>query len=445
MRNEEEKDLRLKILSLVEEYYNKFHQPTKFSPHESRIPYAGRVYDANEMKNVVESGLDFWLTAGRYCQQFETEFAQTIGKKFSLLVNSGSSANLVAFSALTSSLLGKRAIKKGDEVITAATGFPTTVNPIIQFGAIPVFVDVELNDGTYNVSPETIRRAITENTKAVFIAHTLGNPFQVAEIKSICEEHGLWLVEDNCDALGSEYNGKKTGTFGDIATSSFYPPHHLTMGEGGAVYMDDPLLKRAAESFRDWGRDCWCASGQDNTCKRRFKWRLGELPEGYDHKYVYRHFGYNLKVTEMQAAIGIAQLQKLNRFTELRRRNFALLSEGLKKYENEFILPKATPGSNPSWFGFPLTLRESSLVSRGDLVNFLESRKIQTRMLFAGNMLLHPMFDEMRASQTGYRVVGDLSVANRIAKSTFWLGVYPGLSEEMIDYVIGTFDAFFKQ
>jgi CDP-6-deoxy-D-xylo-4-hexulose-3-dehydrase len=351
------------------------------------------------------------------------------------LVNSGSSANLVAFSALTSYLLGEKRIKKGDEVITVAAGFPTTINPIIQFGAIPVFVDIVVEDGSYQVDVSQLKEALSPKTKAVMIAHTLGNVFDLEAVTEFCKENNLWLVEDNCDALGSLYKNKPTGSWGDIATSSFYPPHHLTMGEGGAVYTNNPLLKRAAESFRDWGRDCWCPSGKDNTCKKRFNWQLGNLPKGYDHKYIYSHFGYNLKATEMQAAIGVKQLEKLDEFTRRRQENYNFLYNTLSKLESYFILPKATMNSKPSWFGFPISLRPTCKFERSELTTFLESKNIQTRMLFAGNILKHPMFDEMRNSGNGYRVISNLKNSDFVAQNTFWIGVYPGMSMAMLEFM----------
>ncbi len=428
-----ESDLREQIQRLVVEYYEKFHRPknaTQFA-ETGRIPYAGRVYDSHEMLNLTDAMLDFWLTAGRYCDQFEKEFAQFLGLKHALLVNSGSSANLVAFQSLTSHLHGADRLQKGDEVITVAAGFPTTVAPILQFGCVPVFVDVRVEDGTYNIDCDLLEKALSSKTKAIMVAHTLGNPFDLERVTEFCQRHGLWLVEDNCDALGSTYEGKLTGTFGDVATSSFYPPHHMTMGEGGAVYTQNTTIKRAAESFRDWGRDCWCASGRDNTCKKRFGWKLGSLPEGYDHKYIYSHLGYNLKATEMQASIGCAQLKKLPDFVQKRKANFAFLKEALADLESTFVLPNATPQSDPSWFGFLLTVREGAPFSRNEVVKFLEEHKIQTRMLFAGNLIRHPAFDDLRGT-AAYRVVGNLEQTDRLASRTFWLGVYPGLSSEML-------------
>lgn len=442
----DEKAAREQIKALVAEYYHKFHAPKQneeFVAGTSRVNYAGRVYDEKEMVNLADSTLDFWLTAGRYCEAFEERLASILGVKYALLVNSGSSANLVAFNALTSPLLKERQIKRGDEVITVAAGFPTTVNPVIQYGAVPVFVDICVEDGTYNIDVSRLEAARSDKTKAVMIAHTLGNPFDLEAVSAFCKKHNLWLVEDNCDALGSMYNGKFTGTYGDIGTSSFYPPHHLTMGEGGAVYMSNPLLKRTAESFRDWGRDCWCPSGKDNTCKKRFGWSLGELPKGYDHKYVYSHFGYNLKVTEMQASIGLAQLDKLDAFSERRRQNFKFLRESLSDLSQYFVLPNPTKGADPSWFGFLLTVRDGMKFTRDEMVRHLEDNKIQTRMLFAGNMIRQPMFDQIRGT-SAYRVVGDLKETDRVTTNTFWVGVYPGMKREALEYTAKTIRDFVR-
>ena len=436
-----EQEMRGEILALVREYCEKYHAPkVDFTPGD-RLPYAARVYDHEEMENLVSSALEFWLTAGHYTDEFERGLAAFLGVKHCSLVNSGSSANLLAFMALTSPLLGERAVRRGDEVITVAAGFPTTVAPIIQYGAVPVFVDVTLP--TYNVDVSLLEGACSERTKAVMIAHTLGNPFDLAAVKAFCDAHNLWLVEDNCDALGSQYtlNGEKryTGTIGDLGTSSFYPPHHMTMGEGGAVYTNNALLHRIVRSLRDWGRDCICASGQDNLCGRRFDRQDGELPRGYDHKYVYSHFGYNLKATDLQAAIGVAQLKKLPSFVERRRHNFARLRAALVDMEDFFVLPEATVGTNPSWFGFLLTCREG--IERAKIVRYIEEHGIQTRMLFAGNLTKHPCFDEMRRSGEGYRIVGALTETDRIMNDTFWLGVYPGLTDEKIDYMAQTVKA----
>ena len=430
-----EQEMRGEILALVREYCEKYHTPkADFTPGD-RLPYAARVYDHEEMENLVSSALEFWLTAGHYTDEFERGLAAYLGVKHCSLVNSGSSANLLAFMALTSPLLGERTIRRGDEVITVAAGFPTTVAPIIQYGAIPVFVDVTLP--TYNVDVTLLEGALSARTKAVMIAHTLGNPFDLAAVKAFCDRHNLWLVEDNCDALGSQYmlNGEKryTGTIGDIGTSSFYPPHHMTMGEGGAVYTNNALLHRIVRSLRDWGRDCICASGQDNLCGHRFDRQDGELPRGYDHKYVYSHFGYNLKATDMQAAVGVAQLKKLPSFVERRRHNFARLRAALADMEEFFILPEATEHAHPSWFGFLLTCRKG--IDRTKIVRYIEEHGIQTRMLFAGNLTKHPCFDEMRRTGEGYRIAGTLDVTDRIMNDTFWLGVYPGLTDEKIDYM----------
>jgi len=478
---EVDKDFLEKVLKEITfndtiNYYLTIHKPNQYSefiPGKSKINYAGRVFDEKEIINLVDSSLDFWLTTGKYAEKFEKEFAEFLGVKYCSLTNSGSSANLLAFMALTSTRLGEKRIKGGDEVITVAAGFPTTVSPIIQYGAIPVFVDITLP--TYNIDCSQLKAALSDKTKAVMIAHTLGNPFDIHTVKDFCDKHNLWLIEDNCDALGSRYRGWKgekvgtgeggkgrrgeedkeviceewryTGTFGDIATSSFYPPHHMTMGEGGAVYTNDAQLKRIVDSFRDWGRDCWCASGHDDTCRKRFKWQLGDLPYGYDHKYIYSHFGYNLKVTDMQAAIGCVQLEKLPFFIEVRKKNWRLLRDGLSNLSDIFILPEPTPNSDPSWFGFLLTVREDAGFTRDEIVNHLESNDVQTRMLFAGNLIKHPCFDEMRKNGQGFRVVvppspilpfspSRLPNTDRVMRDTFWIGVYPGIREEMLLYTI---------
>ena len=434
--DKKQEEARQQILDLVADYCENYHIKNKkeFEPGD-RIPYASRVYDANEMVNLVDSALEFWLTSGRYTDEFEAKLAKYLGVRYCSLVNSGSSANLNAFMALTSPLLGDRQIKRGDEVITVAAGFPTTVTPMIQYGAVPVFVDVTIPQ--YNIDVTRLESAYSEKTKAVMIAHTLGNPFDLGAVKSFCDRHNLWLIEDNCDALGSRYeiDGEErfTGTIGDIGTSSFYPPHHMTMGEGGAVYTDNPLLNKIIRSFRDWGRDCVCPSGRDNLCGHRFDRQYGELPLGYDHKYVYSHFGYNLKATDLQASIGCAQLDKFPGFVERRRHNFDRLKTALAGTEDRLILPEACPGSRPSWFGFLITCKEG--VDRNALVQYVEKKGVQTRMLFAGN---HPCFDQMRESGTGYRVVGDLAVTDRIMRDTFWIGVYPGMTDEMIDYMAET-------
>lgn len=435
---------REEILKLVREYYQENFATKKEYTEGDRIAYGGRKFDEKEMVNLVDSALDFWLTTGRYAEKFEKDFAQHLGVKFAMLTNSGSSANLLAFMALTSPLLKERAIKRGDEVITVAAGFPTTIAPMIQFGAIPVFVDVTIPQ--YNIDCSKLEQALSSKTKAVMIAHTLGNPFDLKTVKSFCDKHGLWLIEDNCDALGSKYciDGvwKHTGTIGDIGTSSFYPPHHITMGEGGAVYTDNPLLKRIVTSFRDWGRDCYCPSGKDDTCKHRFIQQFGELPLGYDHKYVYSHFGYNLKVTDMQAAIGCAQLEKLDEFVEARRRNWQYLYDNLKDLGNYFILPQAVDNSKPSWFGFMLTVKPDAGFKRVDLIKHIENKNIQTRLLFSGNILKHPCFDEMRRTGEGFRVVGELTNTDTIMNDTFWIGVYPGMTQPMLDMMVKTIKEF---
>ena len=427
-----EAQARQEILEMVADYCRTYHAKKPYEKGD-RIPYASRVYDEAEMVNLVDSSLEFWLTAGRYTDEFEAKLAAYLGVPYACLVNSGSSANLLAFMTLTSPLLGDRRVFPGDEVITVAAGFPTTVTPMIQYGAVPVFVDVTIPE--YNIDVTMLEKALSDKTKAVMIAHTLGMPFDVAAVKAFCDKHNLWLVEDNCDALGSEVlvDGKmmKTGTVGDLGTSSFYPPHHMTMGEGGAVYTKNPLLSKIMRSMRDWGRDCVCRSGQDNRCNHRFDGQYGELPRGYDHKYVYSHFGYNLKATDMQAAVGCAQIEKFPSFVERRRHNFAYLYKKLEGAADMLILPKALDGSNPSWFGFMLTCKEG--VDREKVVPYIESKGIQTRMLFAGNLTRHPCFDEMRASGKGYRVVGDLANTDEIMRRTFWVGVYPGMTDEMLD------------
>lgn len=425
-------------------YYRYVHgAKTPFSAGD-HIPYGGRVFDEQEIALLIDASLDFWLTSGRFVKRFEEEFARFIGVEHCSLTNSGSSANLLAFMALTSPKLGERRIIPGDEIITVAAGFPTTVTPIIQYGAVPVFIDVTLP--TYNLDASRLDEALSQRTRAVMVAHTLGNPFDLAAVRSFCDKHGLWMIEDNCDALGSRYFMKGvwryTGTIGHLGTSSFYPPHHMTMGEGGAVYTDDTTIKNIVESFRDWGRDCCCASGKDNSCGKRFQRQFGELPFGYDHKYVYSHFGYNLKITEMQAAIGCAQLEKLPLFIEERKKNWRSLRDGLSPCDESLILPQATENSDPSWFGFLLTVRESAPFSRDKIVTHLESKGIQTRMLFAGNLTKHPCFDEMRTENRGYRVAGNLENTDRIMRDTFWIGVYPGLRGEMIDYMILTIRDF---
>ncbi len=428
------------MLATVSEYYKSTHGLKKpFAPGD-RIPYAGRVFDGRELTALVDSSLDFWLTAGRYAEKFEKDFAGFLGVRHCSLTNSGSSANLLAFMALTSPKLGNRRIRRGDEVITIAAGFPTTVTPIIQYGAIPVFIDVTLP--SYNIDCSKLKKALSKKTRAVMVAHTLGNPFDLNVVKGFCDAHDLWLIEDNCDSLGSRYKyrgkWKYTGTIGDIGTSSFYPPHHITMGEGGAVYTNNSMLKRIVESFRDWGRDCWCGPGCDNTCNNRFSGQFGELPRGYDHKYVYSHFGYNLKATDMQAAIGCAQLEKLPAFIKARKQNWKILRDGLADLSGKFILPEPAENSDPSWFGFMFTVKKDAGFARDQIVNYLEKNGIQTRMLFAGNIIKHPCFDEMRAGRRGYRVVGDLENTDRIMRDTFWIGVFPGMTRGMLDFIIQT-------
>lgn len=433
-----EKQAREQIVEYVGAYCEKYHGVEKgFTPGD-RIPYASRVYDKAEMKNLVDSSLEFWLTAGRYTAEFEKKFAEYLGVRYCTLVNSGSSANLVAFMALTSPLLKERTIKRGDEVITVAAGFPTTVTPMIQYGAVPVFVDVTIPQ--YNIDVAKLEEAYSVRTKAVMIAHTLGNPFDLKTVKEFCDNHNLWLIEDNCDALGSKYtlDGEErfTGTIGDIGTSSFYPPHHMTMGEGGAVYTDNALLNKIIRSLRDWGRDCICPSGRDNLCGHRFDKQYGELPLGYDHKYVYSHFGYNFKATDMQAAVGCAQLEKVPLFVKKRQHNFKRLKAALEKVSDKLILPESCKNANPSWFGFLITCREG--INRNAIVQYVEEKGVQTRMLFAGNLIKHPCFDQMRETGKGYRVVGELKNTDRIMKESFWVGVYPGMTDEMIDYVAET-------
>lgn len=430
-----EAEARQEILALVEEYAVRYREKKKpFQPGD-RISYASRVYDHKEMVNAADAVLEFWLTSGRYSDLFEKKLGEYLGVPYVSLVNSGSSANLLAFMALTSPKLGERRVKRGDEVITVACGFPTTVTPIIQYGAVPVFVDVCIPQ--YNIDVTKLETALSEKTKAVMIAHTLGNPFDLKAVKAFCDAHGLWLIEDNCDALGSRYTldgeTRFTGTIGDIGTSSFYPPHHMTMGEGGAVYTKNAVLHNILRSMRDWGRDCRCPSGVDNICQHRFDGQYGELPRGYDHKYVYSHFGYNLKVTDLQASIGCAQLEKFPQFVERRKENFKRLRAALSPAEDKLILPEPCENADPSWFGFLLTCREG--VSREQLVRFIEQKGVQTRMLFAGNLTKHPCFDELRESGEGYRIVGELRETDRIMRDTFWVGVYPGMTPEMIDYM----------
>lgn len=433
--------LKQEILKKTKEYYELVHKKTleqEFIPGQGRVNYAGRVFDEREMVNLVDSSLDFWLTYGEYSKKFEKEFSKMLSVRWAFLVNSGSSANLLAFFALTSPLLKERRIKRGDEVITVAAGFPTTVAPIVQYGAVPVFVDMELQ--YFNIDHTKLELAISPKTKAVMVAHTLGNPFNIKAVKEFCDKHNLWLIEDNCDALGSLYEGKPTGTWGDIGTSSFYPPHHMTMGEGGATYTNDPLLKKIMLSMRDWGRDCWCESGVDNTCKKRFSQKFGELPIGYDHKYVYSHFGFNLKVSDMQAAVGCAQIEKFPTFVARRKENFKRLYDGLKDIE-ELILVTPQPNSDPSWFGFMMTVADNAKFNRNELSEYLENANIQTRNLFAGNMLRHPLFLDLQ-KDIDFRVVGELKNTDKIMNDSLWIGVYPGMSCSMIDYCIKSIREF---
>ena len=433
-----QKEMHDKILAMVKEYCDTYHQPADYKEGD-RIPYASRVYDYKEMCTLVDSALEFWLTSGRYVKAFEKGLAEYLGTKFVSVVNSGSSANLLAFMTLTSPLLKERRIRRGDEVITVAAGFPTTVSPIINYGAVPVFVDVTIPQ--YNIDVTKLEAALSEKTKAVMIAHTLGNPFDLKAVKDFCDKHNLWLVEDNCDALGTQYTisgeTRFTGTWGDIGTSSFYPPHHMTMGEGGCVYTNNPKLNRLILSFRDWGRDCICPSGQDNFCGHRFDGQFGELPKGYDHKYVYSHFGYNLKVTDMQAAIGCEQLKKFPTFIERRRHNWDRLRAALEPIADKVILPEPAANSRPSWFGFLISVKPESGLNRNDVTRYIESHNVQTRLLFSGNLIKHPCFDQMRGTDA-YRVVGELTNTDFIMNNTFWVGVYPGMTDEMIDYMAKT-------
>ncbi len=429
-------ELREKILALVGEYAKLDHTPLPFVPGASHVPVSGKVYGANEMQMLVDSALDFWLTTGRYNDAFEKRLTKFLGVRHALTVNSGSSANLVAFSALTSPKLGQRAIKPGDEVIAVAAGFPTTVNPVIQHGCVPVFVDVHIP--TYNIDPDKIEAAISDKTRAIMIAHTLGNPFDLRKVKEIADRYDLWLIEDCCDALGSTYDGNMAGTYGDIGTLSFYPAHHITMGEGGAVFTNNGKLKLILESVRDWGRDCFCAPGKDNTCKKRFCQKLGDLPEGYDHKYIYSHLGYNLKITDMQAAVGLAQMDRLDEFIQARKDNFSCLMKLLADLTEVLVLPEATRNSDPSWFGFPITIREESGVSRVELLRFLDEKKIGTRLLFAGNLTKQPYF-----SGVDYRISGDLTNTDLVMNNTFWIGTYPGLKHEHLEFIAESLHEFF--
>ena len=441
MRWNNEDEARSEIKQLVSEYYKEFKQNKKSFEPGDRINYASRVFDDKEMCALTDATLDFWLTAGKFADRFEKEFASWIGVKYAHLVNSGSSANLLAFMTLTAQELGDRQIKRGDEVITVAAGFPTTVTPMIQYGAVPVFVDVTIPE--YNIDATKLEAALSPRTKAVMIAHTLGNPFNIKAVKAFCGQHNLWLIEDNCDALGSVYDGKYTGTWGDIGTSSFYPPHHMTMGEGGCVYTDNPLLHKLMLSFRDWGRDCACPSGRDNLCGHRFDGQFGELPKGYDHKYVYSHFGYNLKATEMQAAIGCEQLKKFPDFIKRRIENWTYIHDRLQKYEDLIYLPKAEEGSTPSWFGFMITVKPGSKISRNELTGFIEAHNIQTRLLFGGNFIKQPCFNPIRGTDA-YRVAGTLDNTDYIMNNSFWIGVYPGMTEEMLKYMCDVISEFLE-
>lgn len=435
---EKDLELRKKAMQAAIKCYQSELTKNTDSCSEIQISYAGRVFDEREIENLIDSSLDFWLTADRYAEQFEKKLAGFLGLKYCLLTNSGSSANLLSFMALTSPVLGERRIQKGDEVISVAAAFPTTITPIIQYGAVPVFIDIRIPD--YNIDCSQLENALSKKTKAVMVAHTLGNPFDLLAVKRFCDKHNLWLIEDNCDALGSRYRlnneWKYTGTIGHLGTSSFYPPHHITMGEGGAIYTNDKVLKRLVESFRDWGRDCHCPGGMDNTCGHRFNKQFGELPLGYDHKYVYSHFGYNLKITEMQASIGCAQLEKLPSFIDSRKKNWRTLRQALRPLEKYFVLPESSANSDPSWFGFMLLVKKSNTFTRDQIVAFLEAHGIQTRMLFAGNLVKHPCFTEMRTSGSGYRVIGDLKHTDEVMKRAFWVGVYPGLDQHNLSYIV---------
>jgi CDP-6-deoxy-D-xylo-4-hexulose-3-dehydrase len=429
--------LRQEILSMVEKFATESLKVADFLPGETPVPVSGKVLDPSDIASLVDASLDGWLTAGRFHEDFERALARYVGARSALFVNSGSSANLVALSALTSPKLGKRALKPGDEVLTVAAGFPTTVNPIMQNNLRPVLVDVNL--GTYDAIPDMLREAVSPKTKAIMMAHTLGNPFDLDTVRELCDKHGLWLVEDSCDALGSTYDGKRTGSFGDTATLSFYPAHHITTGEGGAVFVKSPLVRKQAESFRDWGRDCYCETGHDNTCHKRFEWQLGTLPVGYDHKYIYSHIGYNLKATDIQAALGLSQLKKIDRFSEARKQNFKYLLNGLSKVQG-LIMPRATEKSDPSWFGFPLTIDPKHPADREELLRFLDSRKIGTRLLFAGNLTRQPAYKNV-----DWRVVGDLTNTDIVMKRTFWVGTYPGLTTLMLDYIIESIMEFMNK
>ncbi|OMG64710.1 lipopolysaccharide biosynthesis protein RfbH [Stutzerimonas balearica] len=438
MTEQTAQQLRQQISELVGRYADLHLAPGPFVPGQSNVPPSGKVIGSGELQAMTDAVLDGWLTTGRFNAAFEKRLARYLGRRCVLTTNSGSSANLLAFSTLTSPRLGERAIRKGDEVIGVAAGFPTTVNPILQFGAVPVFVDVEL--GTYNIDPALIEAAISPKTKAIMLAHTLGNPFNLKVIRELCDRYGLWLIEDCCDALGSLYEGRQVGGFGDIGTLSFYPAHHITMGEGGAVFTDSPLLKRIIESFRDWGRDCYCAPGEDNTCGKRFCWKLGDLPEGYDHKYTYSHLGYNLKITDMQAACALAQMDRLDDFIAARKRNFAWLSERLAGSADQLILPRATPGSDPSWFGYPITLRDGCGIERVELLRYLDEQKVGTRLLFAGNLTRQPY---MQGQQ--YRVSGELKVTDKVMRDTFWIGLWPGLDEAHLEHAVQSLETAMRR
>jgi CDP-4-dehydro-6-deoxyglucose reductase, E1 len=431
-------ELRQQILQLVTEYTKQRHAPRKFVPGESVVPPSGKVFGAEEVCNAVDASLDFWLTTGRFNASFERKLAEFLDVRWTVTTNSGSSANLLALAALTSNKLGEEALKPGDEIITVAAGFPTTVNPAVQYGLIPVFVDVDIP--TYNIQTEKIEAAITEKTAAIMVAHTLGNPFNVAEVMRIARKYDLWVIEDCCDALGSRYGGQMVGTFGDVGTLSFYPAHHITMGEGGAIFSNDNRLKVLVESFRDWGRDCWCDPGNDNTCGKRFQWQPGELPLGYDHKYVYSHIGYNLKITDFQAAVGLAQMERVEGFIAQRKANFAYLHERLKEFEEFLILPEATPDSDPSWFGFPLTVRAGVPLTRLELLTYYDENKIGSRLLFSGNLTRQPAYKDVR-----YRISGTLSNTDIVMNQTFWLGIYPGITREMMDFVADRTGAMVKR
>lgn len=435
--NSEKYKIKKEILELVDQYYNEVHKKAEYV-YGDPIPVSGKVYDAEDLQNLVESSLEFWLTSGHYAIQFEKDFAKYFGLRKALLTNSGSSANLLALSALTSPKLKERQVLPGDEVITVAAGFPTTINPIIQNNLTPVFIDVQYPSLEINI--ELLKKAISERTKVIMIAHALGNPFDAEEVAKIAKENNIWFIEDNCDSLGSRINGKLTGTFSDISTVSFYPAHHITMGEGGCVLTDSPKLAKIIESFRDWGRDCWCPPGEDNTCGKRFNWKLGQLPKGYDHKYTYSHIGYNLKVTDMQAAIGCSQLKKLDFFIEKRKNNFLLLNEKLKKFRDYLLLPKQNKKTDPSWFGFPIAVKENNLFTRDTLVQYLNSKKIGTRLLFAGNILKQPAYEKIN-----YKLIGDLKNSDLVMKNIFWIGTYPGINESSIEYIFDCFEEFFRK